>query len=462
MATLTPSEEFTLAASKKIADKEHRRQLLKTIEKYTAEIPFSKDQYADLELAKQRAAFTKWKTLEKLDSYLIEFEANFIKRGGKVIWAQTSEEATKEILAILKRANAKSIIKAKSGTAEEINLSEALKKHHIDCSDSDIGEYIQDLSKEGSYHPALPAIHKSKEDISRIFNENFDLPINSTPEDVVTYIRTKLHNQYLTTDVGVTGANFIIADAGAIAVSENQGNGFLSMTFPKIHIAIVGIEKVLPTLQDLDLFWPLLATYGIAQKMAVYNSILSGPKQSNETDGPEEMYVVLLDNGRTNLLEQTEQRQSLACIKCGACLNVCPVYQNIGGHAYSGIIGGPIGAVMTPHINGMKEYKHLSFASTLCGKCTDVCPVKIDLHKLLLLNRRDALRQGYISNSEKGMFFFWKKGMLNRVTMNKGGATFKNFMLGNFFKKSWGENRSFPKIAPKSFNEMWRDKHPNI
>ncbi len=459
---LTPSELFSETATTEIADKEHRRQLLNIIAKYNEAVPFAKNQYSDLELAKQRAAFTKWKALENLDKYLIEFEANFIKRGGKVIWVQDDEEAIKEILAILKRVKAKCVIKAKSGTTEEISLNSSLKKHQIDCINSDIGEYIQQLSNETFDHPTLPALNKSKEEVARLFNEKYNLPKESSPEDIVKYIRTQLHNQFSQTDVGITGANFIVADIGGIAVSENQGNGFLSMTFPKVHIAIAGVEKILPTMQDLDLFWPLLATYGPGQSMTVYNSVLMGPKQPEENDGPEEMYVILLDNGRSNLLDREDQRQALSCIRCGACLNVCPVYQNIGGHAYGGTIGGPIGSIITPHFKGLKEFKHLSYASTLCGKCTDVCPVKIDLHKLLLLNRRDIIDAGLISKTEKGIYFFWKKGMLNRDTMNKGGATLKNFMLSNFFKKLWGEKREFPKIAPKSFNEMWREKHPDL
>lgn len=457
---LTPAESFKDATSAKIADKEHRRRLLNTIARYNEDVPLAESQYQNVELAKDRAAFIKWKAIENLDTYLIEFEANFIKRGGKVIWAQDAEEAINEIMAILKRVRAKSVIKAKSGTTEEISLNSSLKGHGVECINSDIGEYIQQLSAEDSYHPALPALHKSKEEVARLIKERFNLQEQPTTEDVVKLIRSELHNQFLQTDVGITGANFIIADMGAIAVSESQGNGFLSMTFPKVHIAIAGVEKVLPNMQDLDLFWPLLSTYGPGKNMMVYNTILTGPRQQGEQDGPEEMYVVLLDNGRSNLLEKPEQRQALSCIKCGACLNVCPVYHNVGGHAYGGTIGGPIGAVLTPHFRGLKEYKHLSYASTLCGKCTQVCPVRIDLHNLLLLNRKDFMDAGLQGKTEKGVFFFWKKGMLNRLAMNKGGATLKNFMLNNFFKKGWGEKRELPKVAPKSFNEIWKEQHP--
>ena len=195
-------------------------------------------------------------------------------------------------------------------------------------------------------------------------------------------------------EVGVTGANFIISDIGGIAVTENEGNARLSCAFPKTHIVIVGIEKMIPSLTDLGLFWPLLSTFGTGQKITVYNTIVTGPRQENETDGPEEMYVILLDNGRTNILQNPKQRESLYCIRCGACLNACPVYKNIGGHAYGATYSGPIGSVITPHLQGMDEFKHLSYASSLCGNCTEVCAVKINLHELLLENRHESVEEG--------------------------------------------------------------------
>ena len=232
----------------------------------------------------------------------------------------------------------------------------------------------------------------------------------------------------------------------------------MSIAFPKIQIAIVGIEKIIPTLTDLDLFWPLLATHGTGQNITVYNSISTGPRQDGELDGPDEMYVILLDNGRTQLLAQQEQRQALSCIRCGACLNGCPIYKGVGGHAYGSTYSGPIGSIITPHFKGMEEFKHLSYASSLCGKCTEVCPVKIDLHKLLLYNRRDSVEQKLNPFSEKFIFTIWKKAMLNRSLMNGGGSRIKNFFLRNFFRSKWGERRELPEVAPKSFNEMWRNK----
>jgi L-lactate dehydrogenase complex protein LldF len=452
------AEQFLSDAESNVFNKEHRRKLAFNISQYDKKVVEGKHQFDELELAKQRAANIKWRTIENLEKYLVEFEMNFSKRGGKVIWAQNAEEAIAEISAIMKRANAKTVVKSKSMTTEEIHLNHALEKEGIESVETDLGEYIVQLRNEAPYHIVTPAMHLSKEDVAKTFNEKFSLPVTSTPQEITAYVRKKLREKYQTADVGITGANFLIADAGAVAVTENEGNALLSVAFPKIHIAIAGIEKIIPSLSDLDLFWTLLATHGTGQNITVYNSIMTGPRQPDETDGPEEMYVILLDNGRTNLLAEQNQRQALSCIRCGACLNGCPVYKGVGGHAYGATYSGPIGSIITPHYNGMNEFKHLSYASSLCGKCTEVCPMKIDLHKLLLYNRRESIEEGLSPKTEKWIYIFWKKAMLKRSLMNKGGEKAKNFVLQNFFKKSWGNRRELPKVAEKSFNELWKEK----
>ncbi|MGI8582637.1 MAG: LUD domain-containing protein, partial [Chitinophagaceae bacterium] len=267
----------------------------------------------------------------------------------------------------------------------------------------------------------------------------------------------KLREKYVQAEIGITGANFIISDTGSIAVTENEGNARLSAAFPKTHIAIVGIEKIIPSITDLGLFWPLLATYGTGQKITVYNTIISGPKQANETDGPEEMYVILLDNGRTNILSNAKQRESLYCIRCGACLNACPVYKNIGGHTYGATYSGPIGSVITPHLQGMAEFKHLSYASSLCGNCTEVCAVKINLHELLLENRNEAVQTGAVSFGEKLAWKMWKKASLSRSLMNLGNGKMKNGIVNKIFK-GWQKNRSELHFSQKTFNEMWKER----
>ena len=388
------------------------------------------------------------------------FEATISKRGAKVIWAETAEEATEEILRICREKNCRSIVKSKSMVTEEIHLNDFLEKNDIESVETDLGEYIQQLDGEPPYHIVTPAMHKSKEDVAKLFAEKLGTDPTLTPEQLTLVARDILREKYTQAEIGITGANFIIADIGAIAVTENEGNARLSCAWPKTHIVITGIEKVIPSLTDLALFWPLLATYGTGQKITVYNTIVTGPKQPGEVDGPEEMYVILLDNGRTNLLANEKTRESLYCIRCGACLNACPVYKNIGGHTYSTAYSGPIGSVITPHLKDMNEWKHLSYASSLCGNCTEVCAVKINLHELLLENRHESVEEGGSSFAERIAWKMWKQAMLHRKLMNMGSSKMKNWVI-NKFLKDWKKHRGDIEFPKKSFNEMWREKYGN-
>lgn len=454
----TELENFLEASETKTFDLGHRKKIAHNVAQYHKKVVEGKEQFGNLELAKTRAASIKHKSIDNLEKYLIEFEAAFIKRGGRVIWAQNAEEAVKESLQIMRKAKAKTVVKAKSMATEEVQLNAELEKNNIESIETDLGEYIVQLRNEPPYHIVTPAMHLSKEEIAQTFHEKKGTPTDYTPEQITNYVRQELRLRYSKAEVGVSGGNFIIADVGAIATTENEGNGLMSMAFPKVQIFIVGLEKVIPSMIDLDLFWPLLSTYGTGQSLTAYNTIYTGPKQPGETDGPEEMVVILLDNGRSTLLAETEQRRALSCIRCGACLNVCPVYQNIGGHSYGTTYSGPIGSVITPHFKGMEEFKHLSYASSLCGKCTEVCPVKIDIHKLLLINRKQSINEGLSTKAENWSWHVWKRAMLKRSKMDWGGAKVKNLLIKQFFKKQWGERRELPQVAPKSFNQIWRER----
>lgn len=444
--------------SEKIAfDLDHREKINFNISKYDEAVLNGKLQYADLEKAKERAAHLKYKVLNDLDKYLIQFEDNFEKRGGKVIWAQDEKEAQREILKIIKDQNAKTVVKSKSMTTEEINLNQALQKAKIDVLETDLGEFIVQLAGEKPYHIVTPAMHKSKEDVAKLFAEKLGTSEDASIEELTNIVRQKLRKDFKNADVGISGANFLIADIGAIGLTENEGNGLMTISFPKTHIVVAGIEKLIPSIKNLDLFWPLLATYGTGQNISVYNSIVCGPKQANEFDGPEQMFVILLDNKRSELLAQERQRIALSCIRCGACLNACPVYKNIGGHAYETTYSGPIGAVINPHLLGM-DYKHQSFASTLCGKCTEVCPVKIPLHNLLLVNRKEALDQKP-ERADNNKIFVWKKAMMSRKLMDIASGSTKNMILRQFFKKNWGSKRKLPEIQNKSFSQLWKERN---
>lgn len=452
------ASDFINSSETKAFDLDHRKIINYNIGKYNTAVDRGLSKFANLENSKRKAHSVKWKVMENLDKLLPEFESNFQRKGGKVIWANTADEANKEILNIIKKAGAKTVIKSKSMVTEEIQLNEFLEHNHIDTLESDLGEYIVQLLGQKPYHIVTPAMHLSKEDIARLFNEKFGTPIDATPEQLTLKARELLREKYTSSDVGITGGNFLIADSGSLALTENEGNARLTTTFPKIHIAVVGIEKIIPSINDLDLFWPLLSTHGTGQNLTVYNTILGGPRQANENDGPEEMYVILLDNGRSNLLAQKDQRQALYCIRCGACLNACPVYKNIGGHTYDTTYSGPIGSIITPHMAGMAEFKHLSYASSLCGKCSEVCPVKIEIHKMLLLNRRDAVHKGLSTRSESIGWKGWKRGMMTRKMMDMLSGKWKNIILKSFFKKSWGTHRELPEVAEKSFSKLWKEK----
>ena len=453
----TTAASFIAKSTIKAADLDHRRKINFNIGRYNAVVPQGKTQFTDVHLARERAKNVKWRAIETLDQQLEEFELQFTRRGGKVIWAENSEQAIEAIIGICRDRNCKTLVKSKSMVTEEIHLNDALARYEIESVETDLGEYIQQLDGEAPYHIVTPAMHKSKEDVAKLFHNKLGTPLDYTPEQLTKVARQILREKYVQAEVGVTGANFLIADIGGIAVTENEGNARLSCAFPKTHIVVVGIEKMIPSMTDLGLFWPLLATYGTGQQMTVYNSILSGPRQPGETDGPEEMFVILLDNGRTNILANPKQRESLYCIRCGACLNACPVYKNIGGHAYGTTYSGPIGSVITPNLKELGEYKHLSYASSLCGNCTEVCAVKINLHELLLDNRHESVEQGEVNFAERMAWKVWKMASLRRSMMNMGNGSLKNKVVNSLFT-GWTKHRAPLTFSPKTFNQLWKER----
>lgn len=453
---MTESEKiFRAKSTVKSQDIEHRKKINFNISRYNAAVPQGKAQFADLPIAREQAKNIKWRAIERLDEHLEQFEKQLTSRGGKVIWAKDSQVALDEILKICKEKNCKSVVKSKSMVTEEIHLNHFLEKNNIESVETDLGEYIQQLDGEPPYHIVTPAMHKSKEDVAKLFHEKLNVPSKLPPEQLTLVAREKLREKYLEAEIGITGANFIISDIGGIALTENEGNARLTTAWPKTHIVIVGIEKVIPSINDLPLMWPLLSAFGTGQKVTVYSSIISGPRQPHETDGPDEMIVILLDNNRTNILADPAFRESLYCIRCGACLNVCPIYKNIGGHAYGTTYSGPIGSVITPQMSGLKEYKHLSYASSLCGACTETCPVNINIHKLLLRNRNESIKEGMSAFSEKMAWKMWRLASLKRGMMNMGNGSLKTKVVNSLFK-DWDRHHAPLQFSEKTFNEMWK------
>lgn len=460
-----PAQQFKHDAIRLTHDLRHRLLIQTALKKYEVARDAKKSRYKDWQAARQTAAEIKWDAINHLDKYLEEFVDKLEARGTRVHWASTGEQARQIILGIIREKKARSIIKSKVMTGEEIHLNEALEKAWLAVVESDFGEYIVQLRHEAPYHFVFPAMHLVRGEISDLFQEELGSKPTDDPQELMTIARQVLRGKYITADVGISGANFAIAETGMISITENEGNARLTCALPKVHVALMGIEKVLPKLEDLALFLPMLATAGAGQAMTGYNSLYGGPRQPGESDGPEEFHLVLLDNKRTHLLADAEQRDALHCIRCGACLNVCPIYRNVGGHTYGTTYQGPIGSVITPHLRGLQNWKHLSYASSLCGACTEACPVKIDLHHHLLQSRRNAMAQRPI---------WWEKFafkcyafLMNRPTLvalasrfGRVGQKFHPLVKGTRLDpaRAWTNSRELPLIAKQTFKEFWRSR----
>lgn len=455
---MSTKQQFSKASKKIAFDVNHRKTIKFNIARYDAAVEKGMARYENVELAKQNAAAIKRDVLANWDKYLLEFEQNCTANGAEVLWAADTTEATDFIKEILAQNKARLLVKSKSMTTEEIELNHVAESVGCESVETDLGEFIVQVAGEKPYHIVTPAMHKSKGDIAKLFNEKFNTPIDSTPQEMTEYVRQVLRKKYTTAEVGVTGANFLIADIGGISVTENEGNGLMTTAFPKVHIVIAGIEKIIPKMNQLGLFYPLLAAHGTGQQVTAYNTIFTGARKANEVDGPDKMYVILLDNNRTTVFADDEAYESLACIRCGACLNACPVYKTIGGYTYDTTYSGPIGSVLTPFLRGFKDFSHLSFASTLCGKCVEVCPVKIPLTDILLSNRRKAVEQNLRPKAEKIAMQGFKLISSKRTGFNLVSGFVKNIVTSPFNYVMWGPNRSMPKFSNKSFSEQYKNK----
>ena len=459
----TQAAGFQTLSRRYTADKGFRAFIQKGLSGYYKKRDENKANFQDWQGARDLAAEIKYEAVNHLDKYLQEFEEKITARGAKVFWAPNAESAREYILKVAKENSVCSIIKSKTMTSEEIHLNEALEKEGYGVFESDLGEYIVQLRKEPPFHLVFPAMHLTRGQISDLFQKELGSEATDEPEKLTMIAREVMRRKYCEADMGISGANFAVAETGMISITENEGNARLTTSIPRIHVALLGIEKVLPKLEDLSLFLPMLATAGAGQTMTCYNTMYSGPRQPGEPDGPEQMHIVLLDNRRTELLADAEQRDALGCIRCGACLNVCPIFKNIGGYSYGTTYGGPIGSVITPHLRGLKDWKHLSAASSLCGACTEACPVKIDLHHHLLQNRRNGAKASP-SVGEKVAFGGFSLMMghpaLYRLAVVCGRVLqpLQGLVNGTILDplRAWTGSRNFPKLAPKSFHEQWK------
>jgi L-lactate dehydrogenase complex protein LldF len=417
---------------------------------------------------RDRAKQIKTHTLLHLDRYLEQLEAQITARGGTVHWAQDAEEACRIVVEICRRYGARRVVKSKSMLTEEIELNRALQQAGVEVMETDLGEFVVQLDGDRPSHLIAPIIHKRREEVARLFAQHLGTPPDAPVELLTQAARAYLREKFLTADVGITGANFLVAETGTVVLVENEGNARLSTTMPRVHIALAGIEKVIPRLGDLGVFLPLLVRSATGQRLSSYVSLITGPGRQ-EGEGPDAFHLVLVDNRRTEILADGELRESLQCIRCGACLNVCPVYEKVGGHAYGWVYAGPIGAVLTPQLLGLERAAELPYASSLCGACLEVCPVRIDIPRMLVRLRWRTVAQGIVRPSERVamrlVFRVLASPRLYRIA-SRLGRIVQRVVFGDRpiqklpgILRAWTRARDFPHLPPHTFRDRFR-RHP--
>lgn len=422
--------------------------------------------FPNSDLARERARAIKDATLAELDKHLETLETNVLARGGKVYWAKNGEEACRQIIEIIAARGFTKVVKSKSMTSEEIHLNKALAKAGIETVETDFGEYIIQVAGHRPSHIVGPALHLSAQDVADILSPVAGETLPKDREALAAFARRQLRSRFAEAEVGISGVNFAVAETGSIVVVENEGNGRLTTGLPRIHIAVMGMEKVIPRLADVPVFLKVLARAATGQKLSVYTSLITGARRDGELDGPEEFHLVILDNGRSKILGGP-LRESLFCIRCGACLNACPIYRNVGGHAYGGVYAGPIGSVLTPLYDGLAANHHLPHASSLCGACQAACPVKIAIPEMLVKLREQMHAEPALkSRLESLAYGFWARSMRS-PRLYRWATWWATRTIGRWKRKSgwlrrlpgklggWTKQRDFPAPSPERFRDWW-------
>lgn len=454
---------FKQAAKENLADESLRENLHRATTHSMKARQEVVSQISNWEELRTAAHAVKKEAIDHLAFYLERFEEQATADGCKVHWADTASQAVNTVVKICQSQSASRVVKAKSMTSEEIELNQALEQAGIKPVETDLGEYIVQMAGETPSHITAPALHKSRSQIGALFAEKLGVEFTNDPQQLTRIARRVLRERFLEAPVGITGVNFAIAETGTIVLITNEGNGRMCTTLPKTHIALMGIEKVIPRFDDLSVFLKLLARSSTGQKLTSYVTMINGPRRQKEVDGPEELHIIILDNGRSHFLAHPHLREALFCIRCGACLNVCPVYQRVGGHTYGWVYPGPIGAVLTPQFQGIERGRELPFASSLCGSCSEVCPVKIDLHHMLLRLRQSVVNASLTPSIERWIIKLFAATMKRPWLYRHATGvvrTAQEFLAreGKGFQvPRWSLGREFPPLAKKSFHELWNE-----
>jgi L-lactate dehydrogenase complex protein LldF len=455
------SKEFKRKAAEKSRDIEARKKFGAATRHSVEARNRVVEEVLNWESLRESAHQVKAFSIAHLADLLEEFEKKATANGMKIYWAETEDQACGYVLDLARRNNASLIVKSKSMVTEEIRLSHVLEKEGIETVETDLGEFIVQLAGEGPSHITTPAIHKTREDIGKLFAERLGVQFNSDPAHLTGVARDYLREKFLKAQIGISGGNFAIAESGDVVIIENEGNARFTTTIPRIHVAVLGIEKVIPRLEDLPTFLSILPRSGTGQKITSYVSLIHSPRRPEDLDGPEEIHVVLLDNGRSEILADPTMREVLYCIRCGACLNVCPVYQTVGGHTYGSVYPGPIGSALTPVMSSLEAAKDLPYASSLCGRCSEICPVKIDIHHLLIWLRRKSVNERLSNPMEKLMIQIWFM-IMKSVALYRFASRIGRLLQPIFPKRNsslrvplWSKSRDFPPLAPQTFRDLW-------
>jgi L-lactate dehydrogenase complex protein LldF len=462
------SQEFLRKAIDKSSDLDHRAIIQRGMVSYDAAVAKGKLRFADWEAARSRCSAIKTEGVANLAEHLIEFEQRVTERGGHVHWAENAAQANDYIVELAHARDVKTVVKSKSMVTEEIHLAPALEKIGVTVWETDLGEFIVQLRNEAPYHIVTPAMHLTRRQIADLFRDKLGVNVeDADPVRLVAAARVALRRAFFSAEMGISGANFLVAETGMVALTTNEGNGRLTTSIPRIHVVVAGIEKIIPRMSDLAVLWPVLATAGTGQPITTYSTLIRGARVSGESDGPEEFHVVLVDNGRTALLANPETEEVLKCIRCGACLNICPIFRQVGGHTYGTTYPGPIGSIYTPRTAGLNEWGHLSYACSLCMACKGVCPVKIDLPKQLLLTRRDFIATGNVKPAERVGFagFRWATADAGRFRLlgwlgRKALAIINALGLSGTVldpMRVWTKYRSPMALPKQSFGDWWRE-----